>query len=298
MDSILKGNLKLWQKPDTPPRISWQPRDDLILRAVFRHRFLQPRHVHALLGGSAENLGKRLTKLWANCYLERPKAVRTDRLLTDQIVYALSKQGARRLQALDARLRIAHLDWTDEPKKQRTLSTVDHQLGIATFFVALEVACRRRGARLHWTGHFSRRRHRIPLRDKPPGRDTMLSDGYFSIERQDGRIRHCFLELDRASMDRSELALKFKGYYEWWRDPDTTAIFPKGFRVLFVTSNADHMRLLRRWALSVGRTADKEHTWKGLWFSHLEAFSLEEPETIFDPIFYYADEDDPVSLLG
>ena len=33
-------------------------------------------------------------------------------------------------------------------------------------------------------------------------------------------------------------------------------------------------------------------------FSHLEAFDLERPAGVLDPIFWYADEDAPVSLIG
>jgi hypothetical protein len=75
-------------------------------------------------------------------------------------------------------------------------------------------------------------------------------------------------------------------------------IFQRGFRVLVVTHDPSHMAALRRTAMPIGREGGHAKTWKGLLFSHLDAFDLERPERILEPIFWYADEDAAVSLLG
>src|SRR5713101_2474451 len=109
---------QLWERPAEPRPFQLQRRDIEILYEVFRHRFLQPRHVHALFGGSAANLAVRLRLLWQHRYLERPKALRPTRVLTEEIVYALGTAGARLLDRHHSELRIGHLDWSETPKKQ------------------------------------------------------------------------------------------------------------------------------------------------------------------------------------
>lgn len=38
--------------------------------------------------------------------------------------------------------------------------------------------------------------------------------------------------------------------------------------------------------------------WKGLWFTHVNTYDLQSPDQILDSIWYYADQDAPVSLTG
>ena len=64
---------QLWERPAEPRPFQLQRRDIEILYQFFRHRFLQPRHVHALLGGSEANLAVRLRLLWQHRCLERPR---------------------------------------------------------------------------------------------------------------------------------------------------------------------------------------------------------------------------------
>src|SRR5262245_38930874 len=85
---------QLWERPTTAPRYRLQPRDLEIVRTVFRHRFATPALVHAFLGGSAEKIGRRMRHLWADRYLERPRALRPSAVLTNQLVYALGRAGA------------------------------------------------------------------------------------------------------------------------------------------------------------------------------------------------------------
>lgn len=57
------------------------------------------------------------------------------------------------------------------------------------------------------------------------------------------------------------------------------------------------MDSLRRVATPIGRGRHHQSTWKALMFSHLQAFSLAEPEQVLGPIFRYADEEKTVSLI-
>lgn len=144
-------------------------------------------------------------------------------------------------------------------------------------------------------GHVDRERYKIRLPDE---NRSFLSDGYFLLERSDGKRAAHFLELDRGSAGLADMHDKFARYFRWWRLEETRRVFQKGFRVLAVTHDESHMQALRRVAVPIGRADGYAKTWKGLLFSHLGAFDLDRPEGILEPVFWYADDDAPVSLLG
>lgn len=287
---------RMWERRGNPPPLSLQPRDDRMLELVFRHRFLQPQHLHPLLGGrtngvSLNNLKRRCRLLWEHRYLDRPRAARPLRALTEEIIYGLGKKGAQRLDQLDPGLRIGHLDWGDQPG----WPYVDHQIKVAEFLVALQLACERRGFTLQSPGHYQRRRFRIKV---PGNRDPILPDAVFLIRRPDGRAAVHYLELDRGSVSLVRMKRRYENYFRWWKHGGAMRLFKsKRIRVLTVTEDPRHLDALRRIATPIGREAQFPHTWKGLMFSHLEAFSLAEPERILSPIFRYADEEAPVSLV-
>lgn len=289
----------VWNRAEDPAAFRITPRDVRILAAVFRHRFLQPAHIHALMpDGSPANLNRRLKLLYDHGFLERPKAQRPTKILTEEIVYALANKGARMLEELDPTLNIGRLDWNDRPGKPLGWPYMDHQLHVATFFVALERACQARGILLEWPGHYERNKYRIPI----PGTDKRFDpDAYFRLVRQDGRVAHHFVELMRSRKTIAVMRDKLENYFRWWRDGDGRSF--KHFRVLTVTPDRSLLESLRRAAAPIGRgekfgvpIADMP-TWKGLMFTSLEAFSLSEPERVLEPIFRYADEDTPLALV-
>lgn len=284
---------QIWERPATPRSFQLQPRDIKIIAAVFRHRFLQPAHVHALFpDGSPANLNRRLALLWQNGYLERPKAQRPTRILTEEIVYGLANEGARLLEQLDPRLKIGRLDWNDRPGKPVGWPYLDHQLHVATFFVALERACRARRVGIEWPGHYERMKFRIPV---PGTSKKFLPDGYFRLVRADGRVAHHFLEMMRTRRTLQVMHEKLHNYFLWWRDGSGRDF--KHFRVLTVTPNPAFMDSLRNAARPIGRSREFKQTWKALMFTHLEAFDLKEPERILEPVFRYADGDARVALV-
>src|SRR5262247_3764196 len=83
-----RRSVRLFERSTEPPGFRIQPRDLEILRHVFRHRYLRPAHLFALYGGHEGRIARRLRLLWEHGYLERPKAQRPLRALTEQLVYA------------------------------------------------------------------------------------------------------------------------------------------------------------------------------------------------------------------
>ena len=59
-------------KQITAPQLT--ARDREIIRFVFAHRFLRSTHIHALIGGSRQQVLQRLQRLYHHGYLERPRA--------------------------------------------------------------------------------------------------------------------------------------------------------------------------------------------------------------------------------
>jgi hypothetical protein len=286
----------MWERPPEPPSFRLQPRDLEILELVFRHRFLQPAHVHALFpDGSPANLNRRLKLLFDHGYLERPRAQRPTKILTEEIVYALGNKGARLLEQRDPRLRIGRLEWNDRGRRPLGYPYIDHQLGVATVFVALEGACRDpRAPRLAWPGHYERRRYKIAV----PGADGyFLPDGYFSLVRpHDGKAAHHFVEVMRSSRTFETMQERYANYFRFWRDQVDRGGPLRLFRVLTIAPDERFMATLRRAAAPIGR-ANGHGSWRALWFTHLGAVSLREPLGVLGPIFRFAEGEEGASLL-
>lgn len=272
---------RLWERPARPAAFQITERDVEVLRMVGRYRFVRPAHVHALFGGSPTNLNRRLRLLWEHGYLERPKALRPTKILTEQLVYGLGREGARLLEQRFPTLRVGQLDWT--PKKQVGWPYVDHQLGIVDCLVTLQLACDRRDVRLHWDGHANRLRYVLKL---PGAHDSVLPDAYFKLETAGHETTHCFLEVDRGSVSLQRMHERYEHYFAWWRQRIATHGRYR-VRVLTITEDPAYVDSLRRVAADVGR--DQGHaSWRGLLFGHRWSFNLKHPERILDPIFRYA----------
>ena len=281
---------QLWERPSTPPPFQLQERDRRIIEAVFKHRFLTVAHLHALLGGSEANLSRRCRLLWQHGYLERPKALRPLKILTEQLVYGLGKKGARELDG--PALPIGRLDWSDRPGKPVGLPYVDHQLAVGTFMVALQVACSVTGNKLHWSGPFHQRDFRI----EPPGGEPIQPDAFFILERADGKQAAHFLEIERSAKSEERLRQKYEGYYCYWRSGRSEQQFGfKHFRVLFVATGGASVAVLRRSSLRL--PGSPTTSCKSLLFTSLSSLTLTNSQAVLGPTFRHADGDETVALV-
>ena len=293
----------LWERSSKLPAFEFQKRDEQIVEIVFRHRFVQKRHIHALLGGSKANLAHRCRLLWEHKYLERPVAIRATSALTEEMTYGLGPEGARLLQRLRPELRIAELEWSETPRKQTRLRYIDHQLGISDFMVALQLACDRREVKLRWGGHFEDNRYfkdkkKRDLFKAPGDKHRFIPDAHFVLEMPNGAYAHHLLELDRGNRTEEQMYEKFNRYYRWWKAGGPQRAFGhKHLRVLVIAERPDHVPLLRRAGQKVGRNRQYSKSWHALMFSHLATFDLEHPDQVLQPIFLYADEDAPLALV-
>lgn len=301
-------NWSMFERPTEPPAYRLQPRDTRIIEAIFRHRFLTPSHLYALLGGSKPNIANRCRLLWQDAYLERPKALRPTKILTEEIVYSLGKKGAQLLEGLRRKgekfldylkpeTDIGELDWGESPKKQIGWPYIDHQLGVATFMVCLQKASEEKRIILHWDGHFNRRNYVIRLPQINDNEATsFLPDAYFTLEVPGKGFARHYLEFDRGNVSLSRMKERYNNYFHYWY-----LLQKQGkkiqFRVLTISHDPSYMNSLRKAAINVGRSQKHQNTWKALMFANTSDYNLENYLNTLESIWHYADEDESIKLI-
>ena len=247
------SRLPRFQRIVTVAPIQLTERDQKIIRLIHRHRFLRSHQIFALIGGSAQNLSRRLQSLFHHGYLERPRAQLQyyERSGSQTIAYGLGNKSGSLLQLNPA-------TWGE---KNRAIGRMylAHALLVSDVMVSLELACRQHGVRLlhedelnlpveaplHW---------RVKLRNGT--RLGVIPDRVFALEYadQNGQMQRVynFLEADRGTMPvvREKLAQtsfyrKLLAYEATW----TSKVHQRHlgiprFRVLTVTTSAARVKSL------------------------------------------------------
>ena len=228
-------------------------RDQKILRLVHRHRFLRSYQITALIGGSAQNLSRRLQWLFHHGYLERPRAQLQyyERSGSQTIAYGLGNKSGSLLQLNPA-------SWGE---KNHAIGRIylAHALLVSDVMVALELACRQRGIRLlhedelnlpveaplHW---------RVKIRDGI--RLGVIPDRVFALEYTDQSSQvqrvYYFLEADRGTMPVVRKKLSQTSFYRkllayeatWANKVHQRHLGIHRFRVLTVTTSAARVKSL------------------------------------------------------
>jgi len=247
-------------------------RDRDIIRQVQRHRFLRSSHIVALIGGSTQQVLRRLQRLYHHGYLERPRA-QIDyfhRGGSQRIVYGVGNQGERLLQQEQIISRGAGVV-NSRPIGRLFL---EHALLTSDVMVALELACLRNG-RVRLLTHETlplpdvARRQREPFqwRVNIDNRIKLgvIPDRVFALEFLDhpaDRNRAVyFLEADRGTMPVSRQTLAQSSFqrkliaYEatWKQNLHQTRLGFHRFRVLTVTTSAERAKNLASTAAQLER---------------------------------------------
>src|SRR5207253_1223683 len=108
---------------------------------VYRHRFLQSSDIAKLVGGSQQQILRRLQLLFHHGYLTRPRA-QLDYYTkggSQEIVYGLGNKGAKLLKGTAFKLR--NFRWND---KNQAIGRIflKHALLVSSALVSFELACR------------------------------------------------------------------------------------------------------------------------------------------------------------
>ena len=228
-------------------------RDHKIIRLIHRHRFLRSYQIVALIGGSAQNLSRRLQWLFHHGYLERPRAQLQyyERHGSQTIAYGLGNKSGSLLKLNPA-------SWGE---KNRAIGRIylAHALLVSDVMVALELACRQRGilllhedelnlpveSPLHW---------RVKIRDGT--KLGVIPDHVFALEYtdQNSQVQRVFyfLEADRGTMPVVREKLAQSSFYRkllayeatWTNKVHQRHLGIPRFRVLTVTTSAARLKSL------------------------------------------------------
>jgi len=226
-------------------------RDLEILRHVSRHRFLSSRQIGLLVGGSNQQILRRLQRLYHHRYLDRPR-VQIQYFShpgMQPLVYGLGRAGAQVLA-----------EPGDAPKRYDNRNVkqlyLQHTLLVADVVIAFELACRRRGAPKFVSevdlaaspSHPDAFRWSVDIaRGSERKRVGVVPDYVFALEAPGSRERVLFfVEADRSTMpvkrhslNKSSLLRKLIAYEATWQQGVHREKFGcDRFRMLTVTTSA------------------------------------------------------------
>lgn len=243
--------LPRFTRTKTIPAIQITIRDSEIIRQIFVHRFLRSSQIHSLLGGSRQQLLRRLQRLFHHGFLDRPGAqIDYYRRGSQTMVYGVGNQGVKLLEEKFSIPR-RKVDWTAKNRSTNRYF-LEHTLAVADVMIAFELACRRHEQMelvnytdevLHWTVQIRQRAATFTIGAVP--------DQVFGLRRKDkpNDIAWFFLEVDRATMPverhnlkQTSFSRKLFAYHATWQQKVLKA-FPR-FRVVTVTTSAERVNRL------------------------------------------------------
>ena len=253
--------LPRFKRASTVAPIQLTERDREILRLVHRHRFLRSYQIITLLGGSPQQLSRRLQLLYHHGYLERPRAQLQyyERGGSRSIAYGLGNKGGTLLKR-EFGIPVSPASWSE---KNRAVGRIylEHALLVTDVMVSFEIACRNRGdVRLMYEDQLALTSERQPFQWRVmvhKGRRLgVIPDRVFALEYPDhtGKVQrvHFFLEADRGTMPVKRRNLSQTSFYRklvayeatWSRNIHQSELGIQRFRVLTVTTSAARVNSL------------------------------------------------------
>lgn len=229
-------------------------RDLAIIWLVDRHRFIRSPQIISLIGGSKQNILRRLKLLYHHGYLERPRA-QIDNYHqpgSRHIVYGLGDHGGELLQQKSGG---TYTSWGEKNRASGRMF-LEHTLFVSDAMAAIELTCRARGIRLISSDKFmptgqgsfewrvATKKHRLGI----------VPDETFALEFTDAnggtKRSYFFLEADRGSMPvarqnltQTSMRRKFIAYAATWRQGLHTSILGlPHFRVLTITASSARLK--------------------------------------------------------
>lgn len=238
-------------------------RDAGILKELAIHRFLRSDRIAQLVGGSRQQVLRRLQLLFHHGYVERP-SVQIDRYGrggSRPIAYGLAGRGASYLRR-EFDIPFERIHWSRKRDAAKRLF-LDHALLISDIATRFSLDCRMDDS-IHWSDP---RAFHSGANSEPSqwsvtmGGSTSLTvipDRIFRLRKGDESVL-CFLEADcgtmpvnRKTMEQSSILRKLRSYLSTWeQDVHRTLFAEERFRVLFVTTGDERRASMVRAAASL-----------------------------------------------
>jgi hypothetical protein len=234
-------------------------RDREIIRLINRHRFLRSHQIIALVGGSPQQILRRLQLLYHHGFLERPRSQLDsyNKGGSHHMVYGL---GNKSVSYLKRELGFAEVRFGE---KNRAAGRVffDHAVLVSDVMVAIELDCRKtEHIRLLYSEELSLPKNRQLFRWKVKVDGglilSVVPDRVFALEYPDAsgqkQRAYFFLEADRGTMpvvrrnlSQTSFRRKLLAYEATWKQNLHHSRFGfNRFRVLTVTTSAKRVNSL------------------------------------------------------
>jgi hypothetical protein len=236
-------------------------RDRQIIQLIHRHRFLRSEQIVSFMGGSQQQILRRLKLLYHHCFLERPRAQLQyyERGGSKSIAYGLGNKGGSLLRE-EVGLAVDPHSWSE---KNHVIGRVylEHALLVADVMVAIELACRKHGGvRLFYENQLALQSERQPfqwrVKIQNGWRLGVVPDRVFALEFPDAggtkQRAYFFLEADRGTMPVTRRTLSQTSFrrkllaYEatWTQKIHQRKLGIHRFRVLTVTISTARVKSL------------------------------------------------------
>ena len=255
-----KNRSPRFQRVVTVAPLQLTDRDRTIIRLIHRHRFLRSCHITALLGGSEQQIVRRLQSLFHHGYLERPRAQIQyyERGGSKSIAYGLGNKGGAVIRKEFG----STVDTNSWSEKNHAVGRVflEHTILVSAVMVSLELACRKRGVRLLYEDELD-----LPVKKQPFHWRVMIANGAklgvipdrvvaLEYADQSGQVQRAyfFLEADRGTMPVMRRGLTQTSFYRkllayeatWASKVHQRYLGIQRFRVLTVTTSAVRVQSL------------------------------------------------------
>jgi hypothetical protein len=260
-------------------------RDRAILTMVADYRLMTSEQIQRLVGGSGQNVLRRLQVLYHGGYLDRPRSQR--QFHNVKLVYALGALGATELATRDGVSRVSR-DWT-EKNRQIQVPYIEHALMISNFRAALTLATRETDIEIErWnqgqeTRDYVMVNHADWIERLPVCPDAHCVLRLKSEPEGHNRI-HALVECDRSTMTVKRFIAKLRGYWEYrcsGRQEQRYGM--KNFLVVTVTRTPERAKNLieAAAALDMPKAALRMFV-----FASEQEYSLAEPHGIMAPVWH------------
>jgi len=286
------------REPQQVGGLRLQERDIEIIKLVHDFRFLNSHQIELLVNTSEKAILRRLQKLFHHGFLDRPPAQIVYPLKgTQKMVYALGDRGAE-LLAEKFGVDIAKIRWGEKNKEVKDRH-IQHTLMISDFRVCLELALRNLpdANLLFWKRENPKElKDYVYIKDLRGGKvkASVVPDGFFGIQDPKGKM-YFFLEADQSTMTNARFLKKMRAYWNWWKEGRHTKRFGiKAFRVLTITKTEKRKENLRQ---TTKKADDRQVGSYMFWFTSEENYSIQRPESILEPIWQTAKDNEWHSIL-